>query len=151
MKPISGRRLAEAVARARERLTKRDDMSQGLIALQELLQQKKIQKIPAEKTGRHILLDPSEVLYATARGGDTYVRTGTGEYLVRLTLQDLETRLGHPFYRVHKGYIVNLQLVREVIPWFQGNYFLVLKDGQSSQIPVGRNKVKEVRELLGLA
>lgn len=151
LKPISPARLQEAVGRVRARLAVGGEVTRQLQALQTHLQKlPRVQKVPVEKGGRIMLLDPAEIAYAYCQGKKVLVRTAAGEFLTRLTLQELEDRLGHPFWRVHKGYVVNLERVKEIIPWFQGNYFLVLRDGKDSQVPVGRQKIKEVKELLGL-
>ena len=151
MKPIAEKRLVEAVLRAKSRLDHEENLDRKLDALTSQLERSgKIQKVPVEKTGRTLLLDPSDISYATCVDKEVYVHTTSGEYLTRLTLQELEARLGSPFFRVHKGFIVNLEWVAEVIPWFQSSYYLVLRDPQGSKIPVGRHKVKEVRNLLGI-
>ena len=51
------------------------------------------------------------------------------------------------FYRTHRSYIVNLDIVKEVEPWFNGTYILKIKD-LSFKVPVSRNNVKEFKELL---
>lgn len=151
LKPITEQRLIDAVLRAKSRLEYEEDLNRKLDALAIQLERScKVQKVPVEKCGRTLLLDPNDIPFATCREKQVYVYTASGEHLTRLTLQELEDRLGAPFHRVHKGFLVNLGWVAEVIPWFRGNYFLVLRDGQGTKVPVGRHKVKEVRDLLGI-
>lgn len=148
LKPITEQRLTEAILRVKDRLAQDEPISRCPASVQS--SPCWIQKIPVEKGGRTLLIDPADITFVVCRHKETFVNTPAGEFLTRLTLHELESRLRPPFFRIHKGFIVNLQLVAEVIPWFQGNYFLVLRDGKGSRVPVGRNKIKEVKDLLGL-
>lgn len=71
-----------------------------------------------------------------------------GAYPVDFTLDSLEERLdAGTFIRVHRSYLVNASLVRELVPWFAGGYVLRLVDG--AEVPVARRRVRSVRGLLG--
>jgi len=89
------------------------------------------------------------------REKSVYVRTKQSEYAAPLTMQEIEGLLtcgtaGRSFVRVHRQYIVNLDKVAEVIPWFKGTYFLRIDDCKSQQVPVSRHKVGLVKARLGL-
>ena len=67
-----------------------------------------------------------------------------------MTLKDLESRLSnHPFFRVHKSYIVNTDMIIEMTPWFNGAFQLALSH-TDVQIPVSRNYVKALRTQIEL-
>ena len=78
------------------------------------------------------------------------IKTREREYHVRSTLAELEERLGYRFFRVHKGYLVNIDHVAEIIPWFHGSYLLVIADAEHTEIPVSRRQAPILREKLGL-
>lgn len=151
LKPVQAARLTAALARVRERLTAPSAQAIDLEqVLRQLGRENRLAKIPVECGGRIRLLDRKDIRYVTTGEGDTVIRTVDGRYTARFSLQELESRLGAPFVRVHKAFVVDLSRVIEVIPWFQGNYYLVLGDAERTQIPVGRQYLKGVQELLGL-
>ena len=54
------------------------------------------------------------------------------------------------FWRVHRSHIVNINKIKEIVPWFSRNYILRMKDGKDTEIPVSRNQTKRLREYLSL-
>ncbi|WP_241399767.1 LytTR family DNA-binding domain-containing protein [Clostridium beijerinckii] len=54
------------------------------------------------------------------------------------------------FFRCHRSYVVNLEKVKEVYPWFNGTYKLIIDDDENNEIPVSRSHVKEIKIILGL-
>ena len=54
------------------------------------------------------------------------------------------------FLRVHRSHIVNVNKIKEIVPWFSRNYILRMKDGKGTEIPVSRTQTKVLRELLKL-
>ncbi|SUP42741.1 LytR/AlgR family response regulator transcription factor [Veillonella criceti] len=107
--------------------------------------------------GAHILLiDLDSIAYITGESGRLEVHTDAGKYGSNKTLTELQERLrGTSLYRVHRSYIVNLNKVREVVPWFKGTYWLRLpkqtaKGQELLDIPVSKAQVKLIKELLGI-
>ena len=77
-----------------------------------------------------------------------YIKTLDNTYLTNLTLQELEEQLkDHNFFRCHRKYIVNLDKIKQIIPWFNGTYLLLLKDKEKTEISVSRTYVKELKEI----
>lgn len=110
-----------------------------------------VAKLPAEKNGKITMINYSELLYAYAQTGTVSVVTALGEYHFNGTLTELEERLKqHLFMRVHKSYIVNLQKIVEVIPWFKGTYWLKVEGFPKTEIPVSKGQIKELKDVLGL-
>ncbi|AEF93379.1 two component transcriptional regulator, LytTR family [Desulfotomaculum nigrificans CO-1-SRB] len=110
----------------------------------------KINRIPAEKQGKTILVDTSEVFYAFTEQDYVYIKTFADKLLTRFTLKELEGRLGEGmFFRTHRCYIVNLQKVKEIVPFFNGTYNLILEDKDRSEVPVSRAQAKKLRKILG--
>ncbi|MEW5898786.1 MAG: LytTR family DNA-binding domain-containing protein [Bacillota bacterium] len=112
-----------------------------------------LNKLPAEKGGRITLIDYQEIVFARSSGGATRVSTLDGCYDFPGTLCELTERLGKDgsFLRIHKSYLVNLQHIKEVLPWFKGTYWVIMADREKTQIPVSKTQVKALKKILGLA
>lgn len=115
------------------------------------------QKLGVSREGHIVLIDISSIFYITGESGRLDVYTASGTYESYKTLTDLQERLfSTGLYRVHRSYIVNLAMVKEVIPWFKGTYWLRLPAGKqpgSSElvdIPVSKSQIKRIKQLLGL-
>lgn len=106
-----------------------------------------LKKIWAARGEVGVLLSPNEILYCQADGDTVHARTTHHETLrLRLSLQDLETRLqNESFARVHKSFLVNLEHVRQVEPFFSGSYRLLLSDDRS-RVPLSRGYAKALRK-----
>lgn len=103
-------------------------------------------KLAVRKGGRTVLLTLDDIIYLSARNKSTYAHTYENQYLVDLTLSELEERLGREsFSRVHRSYLVNLNKVREILR-LEGSYVVVAADRDETQIPVARRQVKAFRE-----
>jgi len=105
-------------------------------------------KLPVEENGRITLLDPDEIVLASISGRNVVVKTRNHSYETGYTLAELEDRLG--LLRTHKSYLVNREMVREIIPWFNATYNLVMNDQDKSEVPVSRTFLKPVRQALNL-
>jgi ABC-2 type transport system ATP-binding protein len=106
--------------------------------------------IPAKQEGKVDLVDPADIYYVMAQDDRTYLQTIEGQLPTQFTLAELEKRLARSgFFRAHRSYLVNLQHVKEVIPFTRDSYTLRLKDGDGTQIPLSKSAAKELRELLG--
>jgi two-component system LytT family response regulator/two-component system response regulator LytT len=67
------------------------------------------------------------------------------------TIEELaETLDGDVFWRAHRSYLVNINQIKEVLPWFKSSYMLKMNDKRASEIPVSRAQTKRLRELLKL-
>jgi two-component system LytT family response regulator len=108
-----------------------------------------INRIIAEAGGRMVLVDVDKIFFAFVKRDMVYIKTFDEEMLTRFTLKELEAKLGSNFFRSHRSYIVNIQKVREIHPFFNGTSILVMEDRERSEIPVSRNQSKKLRRLLG--
>src|SRR5579875_2042216 len=115
---------------------------------------------PPARTGRVVvrigdrllLVDQKDVCFASIEEGRISVVTKTleGESNVR-TLEELGDQLDpRQFWRAHRSYLVNLQHIREVLPWFKSSYKLRMDDRNGTEIPVSRSQTKRLRELFNL-
>jgi two-component system LytT family response regulator len=110
----------------------------------------KIDRIPAEKQGKTVLVAESDIVYAFTEQDYIYIKTYADKFFTRFTLKELEARLNpNMFFRTHRCYIVNLHKVKEIVPFFNGTYNLVVDDKENSEVPVSRAQAKKLRKILG--
>ncbi|WP_339061903.1 LytTR family DNA-binding domain-containing protein [Tepidibacillus marianensis] len=113
--------------------------------------EKSISKLAVQTDERVILLDPNEIVYAYREGRDVLIKTTDETYFTKYTLQVLEEKLEkHSFFRTHRSYLVNLEFIQEMMPWFNGAYNVMMKDKAKSKIPVSRQYVKPLKKELGI-
>ena len=107
-------------------------------------------KVPAKAEDKVILVNPGDILCVAAEEGRAVLQTVDGRLPTQFTLAELEQRLARSgFFRAHRGYLVNLQHVREVIPYTRNSYSLRLDDADRTEIPLSKSAARELRELLG--
>ena len=161
LKPVEGARLEQALVRARRRLSSERPATGPGAPLNDQLEQ--IVKMMAGrqvrrdqiaiKTGeRFLLVQAEEIIYASVADESINIVTGqvTGTSNYR-TLDDLQARLDPEiFWRVHRSHLVNINKIKEIVPWFSRNYILRMKDAKATEIPVSRSQTKRLREYLKL-
>ncbi|HSF17284.1 MAG TPA: LytTR family DNA-binding domain-containing protein [Vicinamibacteria bacterium] len=153
LKPVEKSRLKEAVSRAtkkkREGLPIQDQLERLLGALERGTRQRRLVVKAGE---RYLLVDDSDIVYASVEDGVVTVVTDqvTGTSNAR-TLEELAASLDpNVFWRVHRSYIVNLERIREVIPWFNRTIQLKMTDRAGTEIPVSRSHTRRLKEHLNL-
>jgi two-component system LytT family response regulator/two-component system response regulator LytT len=162
LKPVDPARLDTAVQRARrriaaERQTGAGDGNSGLGAeeLEKILRlvterQSRRERL-AIKVGERFLLVQSEDIVHASLADETITivtsqHTGTSNYR---TLDELQERLDPTvFWRVHRSHLVNINKIKEIVPWFSRNYILRMKDERATEIPVSRTQTRRLREYL---
>jgi DNA-binding LytR/AlgR family response regulator len=107
-------------------------------------------KLAVRKGGRTVLLTIEEIVLLSARNKSTYAHTYENQYLVDMTLGELEEKLlRESFTRVHRSYLVNLNKVKEILR-VDGSYVVVAADRDETHIPVARRQVRQFREAVGI-
>jgi two-component system, LytTR family, response regulator len=129
LKPFDETRLSAAVQRLLDRHERTDHNTnaalRGLIA--ELQGNR---QIVVKIDGRHVFLEPDEIDWVEADGKELCLHVGLSTFRVRESMSSLEHRLpAQRFLRVRRSTLVNRSRIREMQPWFQGEYVLILKDG----------------------
>ncbi len=147
LKPYDEKRIMESLNCALSTINNKNESS-IINILDKLEQTKNIKRIPCENNGRIILIDVSKISFCYSEGEKNYVKTDKEIYYTTKTLQELGGKTN--FFRCHRSYIVNLEKVKEVYPWFNGTYKLIIDNTDSDEIPVSRLHVKEVKMALGL-
>lgn len=114
---------------------------------------------PAQRTklliranNRNFIVDANDVIYATIQDGViTVVSTRVEGQSNYRTIEELQANLDPEiFWRVHRSYLVNINRIKEVIPWFKSSYQLRMDDRNQTEIPVSRVQTKRLRSLLKL-
>jgi two-component system, LytTR family, response regulator LytT len=162
LKPVESSRLDQALQRARRRVdTERqtpgaavnpsNDQLERIVKMMAARQIRRDQV--AIKVGdRLMLVQAEEIIFASLTDESINIVTGqvTGTSNYR-TLDDLQARLDPDvFWRVHRSHLVNINKIKEIVPWFSRNFILRMKDTKGSEIPVSRSQTKRLREYLKL-
>jgi two-component system LytT family response regulator len=103
-------------------------------------------RIPIRSDGRVTFVKAREIDWIDAADDEVRLHVGSATHVLRETMASMEARLPADFVRIHRSIIVNVERVREVQPWFKGDYVLVLDDG--TQLTSGRTYQERVRKLL---
>ena len=109
-------------------------------------------KIVVRTQNRLLLIDQREICFASIDEGDiSVVASGVEGQSNCRTLEELIDQLDpETFWRAHRSFVVNIQHIREVIPWFKSSYQLRMDDPKKTEIPVSRSQTKRLRELFNL-
>jgi two-component system, LytTR family, response regulator LytT len=152
LKPIEKDRLAETVQRAlRPAVEANRPLQEPAPAGSPRLQLQRT-KILVKSGGRSFIVDAQDIVFATIKDGVITIATGTmeGESNYK-TIEELQSNLDpETFWRVHRSHLVNINRIREVIPWFKSSYQLRMEDKRGTEIPVSRVQTKRLRSLLKL-
>lgn len=109
------------------------------------------ERIPVEKGGRKVLVPVDEIRYIEAKDDYSCIYTDGDRFLSTISLAKLEQKLTpHGFFRVHRGYIVNLDHVEDVEVISSGILQLGIKGVEEKKIPVSRRRVMPLKRALGL-
>jgi len=155
LKPFDKKRVSQAIERARKKLqTAGAAGNEKLDALVKLLETQRPQKskVLLRSAGRLFLVDQKDVCFASIEDGIiSVVATHLEGHSNCRTLEELLTGLdAEIFWRAHRSYVVNINRIKEVVPWFKSSYQLRMDDKKQSEIPVSRAQTKRLRELFGL-
>ena len=161
LKPVEQSRLEVALDRARRRITTERPVESGTnvssAELEKIIQavaerQSRRERLAIKVGERFLLVQSEEIIYASlADEGITVVTSqhaGTSNYR---TLDELHEWLDPSvFWRVHRAHLVNINKIKEIVPWFSRNYILRMKDDKATEIPVSRTHTRRLREYLKL-
>jgi len=156
LKPFDKKRVAKAVEKARRKLESSSSSGDQFGTLVRMLEQQQ-QRPPAAKVllkfaGRLFLVDQKDICYASIEDGIiTVVATNMEGQSNCRTLEELLDSLDpNLFWRAHRSYLVNIQRIKEVVPWFKSSYQIRMDDKKQAEIPVSRAQTRRLRELFNL-
>jgi two-component system LytT family response regulator len=151
LKPFGQERLDEAIARAHQELATGQESAQKIDSLLQSFREEKryLHRLAVREAQRFLIVDASDIDWIEAKEGGALLHVGTEEHALHRTLAQLESRLDPAlFFRAHRSLIVNLDRVKEIVPWFAGSHKLRLTTG--TELDLSRSRAKDLRELLGL-
>jgi two-component system response regulator LytT len=160
LKPFDKARVLQALERARQRLQEESAAKHGDLNINSLLKLIEQQQQPQRHSGkivlqaqsRLLLIDQKDICFASIDEGVITVVTPTleGQSKCR-TLEELLDLLDPlTFWRAHRSYVVNINHIKEVVPWFKSSYQLRMDDKKQTEIPVSRAQTRRLRELFKL-
>jgi len=162
LKPFDRTRVEQAVERVRGRMAGSSPGSlpeSQIDALLKLLNRPRDAarapqptKLIVQAQSRLLLIDQADICFAAIDDGVIRVVTQTFEGQSKCrTLEELLDLLDPAvFWRAHRGFVVNINHIREVVPWFKSSYQLRMNDKKQTEIPVSRAQTKRLRELFNL-
>jgi DNA-binding LytR/AlgR family response regulator len=159
LKPFRAERLAAALERARKDLARPDEMASrlaemlaevGRLRAGSPVEGSRLERFTVRTGARQLILRAEEILWFGAEDKLVFAATGTDRHYVNFTLDQLDQRLDPArFQRVHRSAIVNLDHARALHPGFAGTWRLLLDDEARTEVPVSRNRARELRARLG--
>lgn len=154
LKPVDSSRLETAVARARKRRSESQPFQGQLDRLVRMMEGQKDRRdqVAVKVNGRFVLVRAEEIIHASLVEDSINIVTNqvSGTSNDR-TLEELHARLDpEVFWRVHRSHLVNINKVKEIVPWFSRNYILRMTDPKATEIPVSRSQTRRLREYLKL-
>lgn len=150
LKPVERERLEETIGRARKLVA--DRITEPVVAAPNGRSAPAFTKLLLRNGARNLIIDPDELIYATIASGVISLVTLNVEGQSNFrTLEELLAALDPDvFWRAHRSYVVNVNKIREVVPWFKSTYQLKMDDKKASEVPVSRMQSRRLREMLNL-
>lgn len=159
LKPITEDRLQTTINRLNSVIDSSKEVQikkyeEDTSALKKMLasryKENKITRLPLWKNDRIHLISPNDISYIETKDGETFINTTKGLFTCCESLSHFEGLLApYSFFRCHRSYIIHINSISEVIPWFNNTYAVKITDYEV-QIPISRRNVKEFKELLNL-
>jgi two-component system response regulator LytT len=149
LKPVDKDRLEETVNRARRAVAEKNVEPSATPLPRPATP---FTKLLLRTGARNLIVDPQELIYATIDSGVITMVTAQGDGQANFrTLEDLQAVLDPDlFWRAHRSFVVNINRIREVVPWFKSTYQLKMDDKKATEIPVSRMQSRRLRDMLNL-
>ncbi len=155
LKPFDKGRISKAIHRAKKMLEANSSAAERLEMLVSQLGTAKapqLVKLLLKSQQRLLLVDSADIVFASIADGliTVVAREAEGSLNYR-TIEELQAALDSDvFWRAHRSYLVNINHIKEVVPWFKSSYMLKMNDKKATEIPVSRAQTKRLRELFKL-
>ncbi|HEY6272649.1 MAG TPA: LytTR family DNA-binding domain-containing protein [Terriglobales bacterium] len=154
LKPFDKKRVTLALEKARKKVQTAAADNQKLDTLMKMLEAQRPQnsKVLLRSAGRLMLVDQKDVCFASIEDGIiSVVATHLEGQSNCRTLEELLGGLdADMFWRAHRSFVVNINRIKEVVPWFKSSYQLRMDDKKQTEIPVSRAQTRRLRELFRL-
>lgn len=137
LKPYSEERIIRTLKRLEKNYTKEDIETLS-------------SKITLKKCNKLKVIDISDICYCEAHERETIIYTANDRFVENCSISQFYKKLPkNNFFKTHRSYIVNLDKIVEIIPWFNNTYMVKLKDVKE-EIPVSRNNINEFKHIMGI-
>jgi len=152
LKPFDRERFQETLGRARSQIEGREsgDLGRRLLALVQDIRpgSPKTERLVVKSGGKLFFLRTDEIDWIEASGNYVRVHVGNDSHLLRETMASLEAKLDpNVFFRIHRSRIVNMERIKEMQPWFNGEYVVMLTTGV--RLTLSRGYREKLQERLG--
>jgi two-component system, LytTR family, response regulator len=152
LKPFDRDRFRDALTRARERLEHRSeaDLERKLLALVNDLKPgpQPLERFVIKSGGRVFFLRARDIEWIEAAGNYVKLHVGPETHVFRETMNSIEAKLDPAmFFRIHRSHIVNIERVRELQPWFNGEYVVFLTSG--ARLTLSRGYREKLQDRIG--
>ena len=153
LKPFDSERFQGTLRRVRQQMQHAEtgDLSQKLLALVRDLKgerQSRAERLVVKSGGRLFFLRTDEIDWIEAAGNYVRLHVGAEGHLLRETMTAIESRLNPEiFFRIHRSHIVNIERIKELQPWFNGEYVVILRNG--TKLTLSRGYRERLQEKLG--
>lgn len=147
LKPYEEERVLKTIEKL-ERLTESQSKNEKIIQKRPPRFAEGAEKLAITFEEKIVLLNVSDIFYVGTIDGKTVVVTKKQNYQISEPLITIEKKIQNPsFIRVHRAFLVNINAIVEIEPWFNSTYNLMMPDG--SKVPVSRTFTKELKQILG--
>jgi two-component system LytT family response regulator len=152
LKPFDRERFQQALARARQHLERRSpgDLERRLLELMQDFKPapQRLERFVIKAGGRVFFVRADEIDWIEAAGNYVKLHVGSDAHLFRETMNALESQLDpDSFFRIHRSHIVNIERVKELQPWFNGEYVVFLRNG--TRLTLSRGYREKLQDRIG--
>ncbi|MEX1138331.1 MAG: LytTR family transcriptional regulator DNA-binding domain-containing protein [Bacteroidota bacterium] len=150
LKPFDQSRFERALIRAKSEVVLRNNtnVNQKLLSMLEHIEshKKNLDRILVKSSGKVFFMKFDEIDWVESAGNYVKLHVGTESHLLRETMSEMERKLGNDkFVRIHRTVIVNLDRIKELQPWFNGEYIVILNNG--TKLTASRGYKKKLSEV----
>jgi len=151
MKPFSKERVEEAVRRVRELVKGRsiEDFRESIARIVEKIRRDRSfpEWVLLKADGKNVFVKVRDIDWIESSRNNVRIHVGTTIYLLHETTSAIASRLDpKKFLRIHRSAIVNIERIKELHPWFNGDYAVILRDGTQLTLASSyRDRLKEFR------
>lgn len=154
LKPIDENDVYNVLEKIKIHLNKKQNISEQISTMIKAyfntLDKPLLNKIAVVDKGQYLMISYEDIYFFYCEDKIVWAKCIDKTYITQFRLVELESILPKYFFRIHKSYIVNLNHIKSVIPWFKGNYQIEMDNDSHDKIPVSRNKVNTLNTLLHL-
>jgi two-component system LytT family response regulator len=151
MKPFSKERVEEAVRRVRELVKGKslEDFRESISRIVEKIRRDRSfpEWVLLKSDGKNVFVKVKDIDWIESSRNNVRIHVGTTLYLLHETTSAIASRLDpKKFLRIHRSAIVNIERIKELHPWFNGDYAVILRDGTQLTLSSSyRDRLKEFR------